>query len=172
MTTFLLIPGAGGSAWYWHPVVLRLRNAGHQAIALDLPGDDPDAGLGAYVDMALATAEAHEDLVVVAQSMGAFTAVPVCTRLAAQRLVLLNAMIPSPGRPPTSGGRRPPGSKPAGSPRGRADTPKTSTYTTTFCMTCRPTSPPTVQSTSARKPTSPSRSRARSQSGQPCRRSS
>lgn len=97
MTTFLLIPGAGGMAWYWHPVVPRLRDAGHEAIALDLPADDPDAGLSAYVELAVAAAQPDEGVVVVAQSMGAFTAVPACTRLAARRLVLLNAMIPAPG---------------------------------------------------------------------------
>jgi len=96
MTTFLLIPGAGGMAWYWHPVLPRLREAGREAIAVDLPGDDPDAGLSAYVELVVAAAAAHDDVVIVAQSMGAFTAVPVCTRLAARRLVLLNAMIPAP----------------------------------------------------------------------------
>jgi hypothetical protein len=34
MTTFVLIPGAGGAAWYWHRIVPRLREAGHQAIAV------------------------------------------------------------------------------------------------------------------------------------------
>jgi pimeloyl-ACP methyl ester carboxylesterase len=97
MTTFLLLPGAGGAAWYWHPVVPRLREAGHEAIALDLPADDPQAGLTAYVELAVAAARGHDDVVVVGQSMGAFTAVPVCTRLPARRLVLLNAMIPAPG---------------------------------------------------------------------------
>lgn len=97
MTTFLLIPGAGGVAWFWHRVVPRLRDAGHEAIALDLPGDDPGAGLSAYVETALTAAGGADDLVVVAQSMGGFTAVPVCTRLAARRLILLNAMIPAPG---------------------------------------------------------------------------
>jgi pimeloyl-ACP methyl ester carboxylesterase len=97
MSTFLLIPGAGGMSWYWHRVAQRLRDAGHEALALDLPADDPDAGLSAYVDLAVAAAEGHEDLVVAAQSMGAFTAAPVCERLPARRLVLLNAMIPAPG---------------------------------------------------------------------------
>jgi pimeloyl-ACP methyl ester carboxylesterase len=97
MTTFLLVPGAGGMAWYWHPVVPRLHDAGHETIALDLPADDPDAGLSAYVELAIAAAEGHDDVIVVAQSMGAFTAVPVCARFAARRLVLLNAMIPAPG---------------------------------------------------------------------------
>ncbi|MGN6171119.1 MAG: alpha/beta fold hydrolase, partial [Solirubrobacteraceae bacterium] len=97
MTTFLLVPGAGGMAWYWHPVVPRLRDGGHETIALDLPGDDPDAGLSAYVELAIAAAVGHDDVIVVAQSMGAFTAVPVCARFAARRLVLLNAMIPAAG---------------------------------------------------------------------------
>jgi pimeloyl-ACP methyl ester carboxylesterase len=96
MSTFLLIPGAGGVGWYWHLVEQRLGDADQEAIVLNLPGDDPDAGLTAYVELALAAATGHDDLVVAAQSMGAFTAVPVCERLAARRLVLLNAMIPAP----------------------------------------------------------------------------
>jgi hypothetical protein len=40
---FVLIPGAGGVAWYWHRVVPLLREAGHGAIAVDLPGDDERA---------------------------------------------------------------------------------------------------------------------------------
>jgi len=45
VTSFVLIPGAGGSAWYWHRVVPLLRAAGHEAAAVDLPGDDEGAGL-------------------------------------------------------------------------------------------------------------------------------
>src|SRR4051812_17753046 len=97
MTTFLLIPGAGGAGWYWHLVAQRLRDAGHEALAPDLPADDPEAGLSAYVELAVAAAEGRDDLVVAGQSMGAFTAVPVCERLPARGLVLLNAMIPAPG---------------------------------------------------------------------------
>ena len=39
----LLIPGAGGSAWYWHRVVPLLEQAGLAVIAVDLPADDPEA---------------------------------------------------------------------------------------------------------------------------------
>jgi pimeloyl-ACP methyl ester carboxylesterase len=42
-------------------------------------------------------ANGHDELVVAAQPVGAFTAFPVCERIAARRLVLLNAMIPAPG---------------------------------------------------------------------------
>ena len=34
MTTYLLIPGAGGTAWYWHLVVPLLQEAAHEAIAV------------------------------------------------------------------------------------------------------------------------------------------
>ena len=34
---FVLIPGAGGAAWYWHRVVPELRARGHEAVAVDLP---------------------------------------------------------------------------------------------------------------------------------------
>jgi pimeloyl-ACP methyl ester carboxylesterase len=84
-------------AWYWHLVEQQLRDAGAEAIALELPADDPDAGLTAYVDLAVSAARGLPDLVIAAQSMGAFTAVPVCERLPARRLILLNAMIPAPG---------------------------------------------------------------------------
>lgn len=84
-------------AWYWHLVEEKLRDAGHEAIALELPADDPEAGLTAYVDLAVNAADGRTDLVVAAQSMGAFTAVPLCGRLRAHRLILLNAMIPAPG---------------------------------------------------------------------------
>lgn len=96
MSTFLLIPGAGGAAWYWHLVRARLHDAGHEAIALDLPADDPDAGLAAYVELAADATDGRDDLVVVGQSMGAFTAVPLCARIRVRALVLLNAMIPAP----------------------------------------------------------------------------
>ena len=38
MSLFVLIPGAGGAAWYWHRVVSELRAHGHEAVAVDLPG--------------------------------------------------------------------------------------------------------------------------------------
>jgi pimeloyl-ACP methyl ester carboxylesterase len=101
MSTYLLLPGAGGAAWYWHRVAKLLRDAGHDVVALDLPADDPTAGLNAYIDLALAAIDGRDDVVVAAQSLGAFTGVPVCERTDVERLVLLNAMIPAPGEPAT-----------------------------------------------------------------------
>ena len=97
MTTFLLLPGAGGTGLYWHPVASLLEAAGHEAIALDLPGADPTAGLDAYAEMAVRAASERRDLILVAQAMGGFTAPLVAQRVPLRSIVLLNAMIPLPG---------------------------------------------------------------------------
>ncbi len=98
MTTYVLIPGAGGEAWYWHLVVPLLEAAGHRALAVELPASDPDAGLDAYVAAALgAVGTPQGDAVVVGQSLGGFTAPVVAERLGAAELIFVAAMIPNPG---------------------------------------------------------------------------
>ena len=97
MASFVLIPGAGGMAWYWHPVVPLLRAAGHEVTAIDLPGDDRNAGLGAYADIVIDAIKQPGDTVLVAQSLAGFTAPLVCARTPVRALVLVNAMIPKPG---------------------------------------------------------------------------
>jgi Alpha/beta hydrolase family len=98
--TFALIPGAGGTAWYWHRLVPLLREAGHEAIAVDLPGDDPAAGLPEYSGLVASAIEARSDVVLVAQSLGAFTAPLAAAKVPVSSLVLVNAMIPCPGETP------------------------------------------------------------------------
>lgn len=100
MTTWLLVPGAGGAGWYWHLVVERLRARGDEAIAVDLPADDPAAGVPRYADVALEALGDRRDPVVVGQSLGGFTAVEVARRAPVRRVVLVNAMIPAVGEAP------------------------------------------------------------------------
>ncbi len=98
MATYVLIPGAGGDAWYWHLVCPLLEAAGHRAVPVGLPASDPDAGLDAYVAAALDAVGAPEgDVVVVGQSLGGFTAPVVAERLGATMLIFVAAMIPKPG---------------------------------------------------------------------------
>lgn len=97
MRTFVLIPGAGGMAWNWHRVTPLLAAAGHQAVAVDLPGDDESAGLPEYAALVTAAMSGHDDVVLVAFSLGGFTAPLVATRPEVSGLVLVNAMIPLPG---------------------------------------------------------------------------
>jgi pimeloyl-ACP methyl ester carboxylesterase len=100
--SFVLIPGAGGSAWYWHLVEPRLRQGGHEAIAVALPAADDSAGLSEYADAVIRTVGKRRShrLVIVAQSLGGFTAPLVCERVPVSLLVMVNAMIPNPGETP------------------------------------------------------------------------
>jgi pimeloyl-ACP methyl ester carboxylesterase len=98
MSTFVLVPGAGGQAWYWHRLVPELRARGHEAIAVDLPAADDRAGIAEYVDIVVAAiGDRRAGIVLVAQSLGGFTAPLVCQRVPVDGLVLLNAMVPKPG---------------------------------------------------------------------------
>lgn len=137
MTTFVLVPGAGGAAWYWHRVVDELQRLGHEAIAVDLPSADPDAGLADYVDAVVAGAGGRTEVVVVGQSLGGFSAPLACRPLRAVGLVLVNAMIPTPGETGAHGGRTP-GSRPR-SPGPRRVTAATSTPTPTSATRCSTT---------------------------------
>jgi len=111
----VLVPGAGGAAWYWHRAAAELRERGHRVIAVDLPAEDDSAGLAEYADAVVAavseagvpvadgvaaeTASAAEGrpLVLVAQSMAGLIAPALGQRLPVSLVVLLNAMIPAPG---------------------------------------------------------------------------
>lgn len=97
MATFVLIHGAGDSSWYWHLTAAALRERGHAIVAPDLPCEDDSAGLCEYTDTVLDAIGGRADLVVVAQSSGAFTAPLVCTRARVELLVLLAALVPAPG---------------------------------------------------------------------------
>ncbi|MET9878438.1 alpha/beta hydrolase [Actinacidiphila glaucinigra] len=98
-TTFVLVPGAGGGAWYWHLLEPELRRRGHSAVAVDLPTGDDHAGLREYADTVVAAAGDRAPLVLVAQSMAGFSAPLACERLGDRLvlLVLVNAMVPAPG---------------------------------------------------------------------------
>jgi pimeloyl-ACP methyl ester carboxylesterase len=96
-TPFVLLPGAGGMAWYWHRVSLLLKQAHHEPIAVDLPGDDTSASLDDCADVAVLAIGKRANVILVAQSIGGFTAPLVCTRAPVRMLVLVNAMIPQPG---------------------------------------------------------------------------
>jgi pimeloyl-ACP methyl ester carboxylesterase len=100
MATYVLIHGAGSDGWYWHLVAPRLAALGHGVVAPDLPCDDDTAGLQEYTDVVIEAIGARRDLVVVAQSLGAFTGTMVCDRLPARLLVLVAAMVPKPGESP------------------------------------------------------------------------
>jgi len=92
--TFVLVPGAGGDGHYWHLLAPLL---GPDTVSVDLPAGDEEAGLAEYADAIVAAAGDAEDVTLVAQSLGGFSAPLAADRLDVRRIVLLNAMVPKPG---------------------------------------------------------------------------
>jgi pimeloyl-ACP methyl ester carboxylesterase len=74
VATFALIHRGGGSAWDWHLVAPVLREHGHDALAVDLPGEDESAGWEEYADAVVEALGDRRGVVVVGHSLGAFTA--------------------------------------------------------------------------------------------------
>lgn len=97
VTTYVLIPGAGGDPWYWHLVALQLQERGHGVVAVSLPAGDDSAGWSEYADSVVGAIGDRTGVILVAQSLAGFTAPLVCERVPVDLLVLLNAMIPRPG---------------------------------------------------------------------------
>lgn len=100
MATYVLIHGAASDSWYWHRVIPELTARGHDVVAPDLPCDDDAAGLAEYTDVVVDAIGDRTGLIVVAQSLGGFTAPMVCERVPVDLLVMVAAMVPSPGEPP------------------------------------------------------------------------
>lgn len=97
MTTFILLPGGGGSAWDWHRLAPELAAMGHEAVAIELPAADDRAGLPEYAETVVRAIGERREVVLVAHSFGGFTAPLVCERVPVALLVLVNAMVPQPG---------------------------------------------------------------------------
>jgi pimeloyl-ACP methyl ester carboxylesterase len=103
----VLIHGAASDSWYWHLVAPDLQEHGHVVVAPSLPCGDEGAGFVEYAATVVDAIEASApdrapggELVVVAQSLGGFTAPLVCEAVPADLLVLVAAMVPTPGEPP------------------------------------------------------------------------
>jgi pimeloyl-ACP methyl ester carboxylesterase len=95
--TFVLIPGAGGDATYWSRLTPELERRGHAATAVDIPEDDPRLGLPEYAELVEDAIGDRRDVVLVAQSMGGFTAPMVARHKPVGMILLVNAMVPLPG---------------------------------------------------------------------------
>jgi pimeloyl-ACP methyl ester carboxylesterase len=98
LATFVLIHGAWHGAWCWERLIPELEARGHQAVAVDLPCEDPAAGTSEYADVVLGSLDdLGDELVVVGHSLGGLTAPLVAARRPTRRLVLLTPGIPKPG---------------------------------------------------------------------------
>ena len=79
--SFVLVPGAGGNAGYWQLVQPLIREAGFSSTAVTLP-NWPGATFSDHADAIVAAAGAPNDVTLVAQSMGAFSAPLTCDAVA------------------------------------------------------------------------------------------
>lgn len=102
--TYVLIPGAAADSWYWHLVEAELRSRGRDVLSVDLPVDDDSAGLAEYAETVVDAIGDRTGVVLVAHSFGGFTAPLVCERTPVDLMVLVTAMIPSPGEAPGAWG--------------------------------------------------------------------
>ena len=74
MSTYALVHGTCVGAWCWDRVAPHLEAAGHRVVAIDLPGDDPDATFGDYAEVIeRALADADDSVVLVGHSGGGLT---------------------------------------------------------------------------------------------------
>jgi pimeloyl-ACP methyl ester carboxylesterase len=96
---FGLVPGGQHGAWCWSRLVPELELRGHEAIAIDLPIDDIDAGAAVYARVvAEALDGVTEPVVLVGHSLGGLTIPLVPALRPVRRLVFLCAAHPEPGR--------------------------------------------------------------------------
>lgn len=99
MTTFALVHGGWLGAWSWDNVAVQLRQAGHDAVAVDLPIEDGSASFDTYADVFCRSLDGcDDDVVVVGHSMGGHTIPLVADRRPVRHLVYLCALVPDIGR--------------------------------------------------------------------------
>jgi pimeloyl-ACP methyl ester carboxylesterase len=97
VATFVLIPGAGTDPQVYGATIEQLQLLGHDALAPPLPLDDAEAGPSDHAAAIASATPARGDIVVVAQSLGAFAGPLAADRVGAAQLILLAPMVPSPG---------------------------------------------------------------------------
>jgi pimeloyl-ACP methyl ester carboxylesterase len=98
MTSFALIHGGMHGAWCWSLLEQELRADGHETATVELPAEDPDAGVDVYASVCLeAFTDLSDDVVVVGHSTGGLTVPVVAERRPVGRMVFLCALIPKVG---------------------------------------------------------------------------
>ena len=96
MTTFVLIPGAGTDPLVYAATIEALSDLGHRALAPPLPVRDEHARPSDHADAIVGALPGDAELVIVAQSLGAFAGPLVAARVPVTQLILLAPMIPRP----------------------------------------------------------------------------
>ncbi|TBN56585.1 alpha/beta fold hydrolase [Glaciihabitans arcticus] len=97
MMTMVLIPGGGGNASFWYRLAPLLRERGFEVLTPQLPSGDEAAGVDQYADAVIDAIGERDDVILVAQSLGGFTAAAVANRAPVRLIVFVSAMVPVSG---------------------------------------------------------------------------
>lgn len=98
MSIFCLVHGAFLGAWCWEKLVSHLEAFGHQAIAMDLPLEDREAGAVRYAEAVLqALKGVDDDVVLVGHSMTGLLIPLIASQRKVRKLVFLAGGIPKVG---------------------------------------------------------------------------
>jgi len=92
MSDFVLLHGGNHGGWCWDFVAAELRQRGHRVAAPDLPITDPDAGWAGHVEVALASYQS-DDVIVVAHSRSGRLVPQLLERRPVGRVVLISSSI-------------------------------------------------------------------------------
>ena len=99
MATYVLIHGAGSDSWYWHLVAPELRRPwSRRRRRWTCRATTTPPGCRSTSTPSSTRSATARDLVLVAQSLGGFTAPLVCERVPVDLMVLVAAMVPCAGR--------------------------------------------------------------------------
>lgn len=98
MTVFSLVHGGQQGAWCFDPLIAELSRRNYSAIAVDLPIEDPDAGLDDYTETVRASlATVTEPVIVMGHSLGGLMLPLVAQRRPVAGLAFVCAALPFPG---------------------------------------------------------------------------
>lgn len=95
MTLFCLVHGASLGAWCWNLLTQEIEARGHQTVAVDLPIEDPSAGVVQYAEVLSKALQGFEDdVVLVGHSMAGLTIPLVASQRPVRQLVFVAGLIP------------------------------------------------------------------------------
>lgn len=99
MTFFVLVHGSNHGPWCWSHLTPYLTALGHECVAVDLPCEDPTAGLAVYAEIvADAVGDRGADTILVGHSLAGLSIPIAATKKRVRSLVYLCPAIPALGR--------------------------------------------------------------------------
>jgi len=105
MARYVLVHGAWHGSWAWELLLPMLVDAGHEAVAVDLPIGDPAATFETYADVVVDAAGDRDDVVLVAHSLGSIPGTIAALRRPMAALVQVCGVLPKVAGMPSDGER-------------------------------------------------------------------